>query len=46
MQNAMEDRSAWKPMVDTENDTVYIKKLKAKINKIVEQELTFVDFKS
>ena len=36
MQDAMADRSAWKPMEETANDTVYIKKLKAKINSIVE----------
>jgi hypothetical protein len=42
----MEDRSAWKPMENAADDTVYIKKLKARINQIVEQELTFVDFKN
>lgn len=46
MQNAMQERSAWKPMEDNANDTAYIKKLKARINQIVEQELTFVDFKN
>lgn len=42
----MVDRSVWKPMEDTATDSTYIKKLKARINQIVEQELTFVDFKS
>jgi DNA relaxase NicK len=46
MQNAMQERSAWKPMEDNATDTAYIKKLKARINQIVEQELTFVDFKN
>ena len=42
----MEDRSAWKPMVDGPNDTVYIKKLKNKINNLVDKELALVDFKN
>lgn len=44
LKNAMTNRDAWQPMEMTENDTVYVKKLKAKINALVEKELAFVDF--